>query len=114
MLTPSSGYMAPEYLYRGEISTQLDIYSLGLLIIEITTGERNPRSKDDMSARNLVENVRRKITQLDDLRLEKKIVTSINIPYSNFVGTSKLDNRAHCIQVLFTRCQLPPATESVH
>lgn len=56
------GYMAPEYLYRGEISTQLDIYSLGLLIIEITTGERNPRSKDDMSARNLVENVRQNWT----------------------------------------------------
>ncbi|CAL4906089.1 unnamed protein product [Urochloa decumbens] len=56
------GYMAPEYLYRGEISTQLDIYSLGLLIIEITTGERNQRSKDDMSARNLVENVRQNWT----------------------------------------------------
>ena len=89
MINTCSGYMAPEYLYRGEISTQLDIYSLGLLIIEITTGERNPRSKDDMSARNLVENVRRKITQLD-LRLENPLffVTST---YSNFVGTSKLE-----------------------
>jgi serine/threonine protein kinase len=70
MLTPFSGYMAPEYLYRGEISTELDIYSLGLLIIEITTGERNQRSSQDMPARNFVENVSRVInnTTLDDFR----------------------------------------------
>jgi serine/threonine protein kinase len=31
--------MAPEYLYRGEISTKSDIYSLGILIIVVATGE---------------------------------------------------------------------------
>jgi serine/threonine protein kinase len=51
----SYGYMAPEYLYRGEISAQSDIYSLGLVIIEITTGEQNPR--DQPSARNFVDKV---------------------------------------------------------
>ncbi|XP_024310328.1 cysteine-rich receptor-like protein kinase 18, partial [Brachypodium distachyon] len=34
-------YMAPEYLQRGQLSIESDIYSLGLLIIEITTGEKN-------------------------------------------------------------------------
>ncbi|EMS66816.1 Putative cysteine-rich receptor-like protein kinase 20 [Triticum urartu] len=37
----SYGYIAPEYLYRGEISTKSDIYSLGLLILETTTVEKN-------------------------------------------------------------------------
>lgn len=58
MLMLFSGYMAPEYLYRGEISTQSDIYSLGLLIIEITTGEKNCPNNQDGSGRNFIENVR--------------------------------------------------------
>lgn len=56
------GYMAPEYLYRGEISTQSDIYSLGLLIIEITTREKNCPNNQDRSGRNFIENVRQNWT----------------------------------------------------
>ncbi|KAG2556874.1 hypothetical protein PVAP13_8NG173301 [Panicum virgatum] len=52
-----NGYMAPEYLYRGEISTMSDIYSLGMLILEITTGEKNCGYSEDRSARNFVTNV---------------------------------------------------------
>ncbi|RCV37776.1 hypothetical protein SETIT_8G089300v2 [Setaria italica] len=58
----AKGYMAPEYLYRGEISTRSDIYSLGVLIIEITTGERNFSSEKDMSARDFIDKVRAKWT----------------------------------------------------
>jgi disease resistance protein RPM1 len=54
----SRGYMAPEYLYRGEISTRSDIYSLGVLMIEITTGEKNFSSEKDMSARDFVDKAR--------------------------------------------------------
>ncbi|KAM0904997.1 hypothetical protein ACQ4PT_017640 [Festuca glaucescens] len=54
----SLGYIAPEYLYRGEISTQSDIYSLGLLIIETTTGEKNTPKKNEPSARQFIEEVR--------------------------------------------------------
>ncbi|CAL4981576.1 unnamed protein product [Urochloa decumbens] len=52
-----NGYMAPEYLYRGEISTMSDIYSLGMLILEITTGEKNCAVSEDRSARKFVDNV---------------------------------------------------------
>jgi serine/threonine protein kinase len=54
----SYGYIAPEYLYRGEISTQSDIYSLGLLIIETTTGEKNQPKQNEPSARDFIEKVR--------------------------------------------------------
>jgi len=54
----SYGYIAPEYLYRGEISTQSDIYSLGLLIIETTTGEKNQPNHNEPSARDFIEKVR--------------------------------------------------------
>jgi len=52
--------MAPEYLYRGEISTMSDIYSLGMIIIEITTREKNCAVSDaqDRAARKFVDNVR--------------------------------------------------------
>ncbi|XP_066336921.1 cysteine-rich receptor-like protein kinase 29 [Miscanthus floridulus] len=54
----TKGYMAPEYLYRGEISTRSDIYSLGVLIIEITTGQKNSLDDKDMCARSFVDQVR--------------------------------------------------------
>ncbi|XP_062188384.1 cysteine-rich receptor-like protein kinase 10 [Phragmites australis] len=35
------GYMSPEYVMRGQYSTKLDVYSFGILVIEIVTGQRN-------------------------------------------------------------------------
>ncbi|KAJ8775201.1 hypothetical protein K2173_020205 [Erythroxylum novogranatense] len=34
------GYMAPEYLTRGQLSDKADVYSFGVLVIEIATGKR--------------------------------------------------------------------------
>ncbi|KAF8664754.1 hypothetical protein HU200_054476 [Digitaria exilis] len=53
------GYMAPEYLYKGEISPRSDIYSLGIVIMEIVTGEMNSASKTDMSARDFIDKVQK-------------------------------------------------------
>ncbi|VAI02955.1 unnamed protein product [Triticum turgidum subsp. durum] len=58
----SYGYIAPEYLYRGEISAQSNIYSLGLLIIETTTGEKNNPKQNEPSAREFIERVRQNWT----------------------------------------------------
>ncbi|EES08788.1 cysteine-rich receptor-like protein kinase 10 [Sorghum bicolor] len=38
------GYMAPEYALRGQYSIKSDIYSFGVLILEIITGRRNSDS----------------------------------------------------------------------
>ncbi|KAF7033658.1 hypothetical protein CFC21_044744 [Triticum aestivum] len=60
----SYGYMAPEYLYRGEISTRSDIYSLGMLIIEITAEEKNlSRKEKQPSGRTFIDNVRKTWTR---------------------------------------------------
>ncbi|KAE8718487.1 Cysteine-rich receptor-like protein kinase 42 [Hibiscus syriacus] len=35
------GYMAPEYLVRGQLSEKADVYSFGVLVIEIVCGQKN-------------------------------------------------------------------------
>ncbi|CAA6668746.1 unnamed protein product [Spirodela intermedia] len=34
------GYMAPEYVMKGQISTKSDVYSFGVLLLEIVTGRK--------------------------------------------------------------------------
>ncbi|XP_022681953.1 uncharacterized protein LOC101766914 isoform X2 [Setaria italica] len=41
-LTGTLGYMPPEYLLEGKISHKTDIYSLGVIMCEIITGEKVP------------------------------------------------------------------------
>ncbi|CAN6548911.1 unnamed protein product [Malus baccata var. baccata] len=38
------GYMAPEYLAHGQLTEKADVYSFGVLILEIITGRQNNRS----------------------------------------------------------------------
>lgn len=51
--------MAPEYYHKGEISTKSDIYSLGILILEVVTGERNHKARGDISGEQFIETVRK-------------------------------------------------------
>ncbi|CAL9750543.1 unnamed protein product [Musa acuminata subsp. burmannicoides] len=39
------GYMAPEYIAHGQLTEKADVYSFGVLMIEIVTGISNNRSK---------------------------------------------------------------------
>ncbi|KAF8115004.1 hypothetical protein N665_0030s0052 [Sinapis alba] len=43
------GYMAPEYAMHGQFSVKTDVFSFGILVLEIITGKRNnnARSNDD-------------------------------------------------------------------
>ncbi|KAE8769070.1 cysteine-rich receptor kinase [Hordeum vulgare] len=51
------GYMAPEYAMRGQYSSKSDVFSFGVLILEIITGRRNSGSyntEQDVDLLNLV------------------------------------------------------------
>ena len=39
-----SGYMAPEYAMDGTVSFMQDVYSFGVLLLEIVSGSKNHRS----------------------------------------------------------------------
>uniref|UniRef100_A0A453BCW3 Cysteine-rich receptor-like protein kinase 10 n=1 Tax=Aegilops tauschii subsp. strangulata TaxID=200361 RepID=A0A453BCW3_AEGTS len=51
------GYMAPEYAMRGQYSSKSDVFSFGVLVLEIVTGRRNSGSyntEQDVDLLNLV------------------------------------------------------------
>ncbi|KAI4350664.1 hypothetical protein L6164_005097 [Bauhinia variegata] len=44
------GYMAPEYLIRGQLTDKADVYSYGVLLLEIICGRRNNVFREDSSS----------------------------------------------------------------
>ncbi|KAL6846934.1 hypothetical protein ACP4OV_022787 [Aristida adscensionis] len=48
------GYMAPEYITRGIITKKLDIFSLGVIIIEIMTGRKNYPYESESSSEKFI------------------------------------------------------------
>ncbi|XP_020190923.1 cysteine-rich receptor-like protein kinase 25 isoform X2 [Aegilops tauschii subsp. strangulata] len=68
----SIGYMAPEYLYNGEISARSDIYSLGLIIMEICTREKNSSSIDQKHARKYIDGVKDNWIRIDQIMSKYK------------------------------------------
>ncbi|KAM0861975.1 hypothetical protein ACQ4PT_045541 [Festuca glaucescens] len=56
-LTPYA-YMAPEFLYRGVFLEKSNIYSLGLIIMGITTREKNSPENELLSGRRYIDRIR--------------------------------------------------------
>lgn len=60
-MTFCSGYMAPEYAMNGQFSVKKDVYSFGVLMLEVITGKRNynARSNNDEDTEGLLSWVRK-------------------------------------------------------
>ncbi|KAL5725069.1 Cell division control protein 2 [Ranunculus cassubicifolius] len=48
------GYMAPEYLAHGQVTEKADVYSFGVLVLEIVTGRQNNTGKHDDFSDSLI------------------------------------------------------------
>ncbi|GAU20779.1 hypothetical protein TSUD_84970 [Trifolium subterraneum] len=53
----SSGYMAPEYAMEGRYSTKTDVFSYGVLLLEIIAGQRNTHCEIGRESPNLIGHV---------------------------------------------------------
>ncbi|KAL3820634.1 hypothetical protein ACJIZ3_006539 [Penstemon smallii] len=51
------GYMAPEYAMEGRFSEKSDVFSFGVLVLEIATGRRNTSFNNDEGSMNLLGHV---------------------------------------------------------
>ncbi|KAI3680573.1 hypothetical protein L6452_35346 [Arctium lappa] len=48
------GYMAPEYVMHGQFSAKLDVFSFGVLVLEIVTGRKNSSFQNEMMTEDLL------------------------------------------------------------
>ena len=51
----NSGYMAPEYVMHGHLSVKADVFSFGVLILELVSGQKNSTFDINLDAQNLLE-----------------------------------------------------------
>jgi serine/threonine protein kinase len=55
----SSSYMAPEYIHGGAVTLKSDIFSLGVIILEVITGRRGFSDVSIISSEDFIELVSR-------------------------------------------------------
>ncbi|KAK1384715.1 C-type lectin receptor-like tyrosine-protein kinase [Heracleum sosnowskyi] len=49
------GYLAPEFVYRNELTTKSDVYSFGVLLLEIVSGRRPAQAVDAVGYQSIFE-----------------------------------------------------------
>ncbi|TVU38677.1 hypothetical protein EJB05_12061, partial [Eragrostis curvula] len=83
------GYMAPEYAMRGHYSIKSDVFSFGILILEIVAGRRNGGSYDSEHYDHLLSLVWEHWT----------MGTPMDIMDSSLSSTSRVDQILKCIHI---------------
>jgi len=73
MLGRCRGYVAPEYVTRGQLTEKVDTYSFGVVLMEIVTGEVNMKRTPSGALLFLVDRVSKKPFALNPKVLELNI-----------------------------------------
>ncbi|CAI9768109.1 unnamed protein product [Fraxinus pennsylvanica] len=76
----TNGYIAPEYLMHGELSVKADVFSFGVLVLELISGEKNLTFNHDPNSRDLLEWVYRLYKQGRSLDLADHTLAPSAIP----------------------------------
>ncbi|KAK7319147.1 hypothetical protein RJT34_03865 [Clitoria ternatea] len=85
----TNGYMAPEYVMHGKLSVKADVFSYGVLVLELITGHRNSSFNLDVDSQNL----------LDWAYKQYKKGKSLEIVDSALVPTMDAEQVGMCIQL---------------
>ncbi|CAA3027228.1 receptor kinase At4g00960 [Olea europaea subsp. europaea] len=95
----TNGYIAPEYLMHGELSVKADVFSFGVLVLELISGQKNLTYNHDPNSRNLLELVYRLYKQGRSLEIADHTMAPSAIP----------EEIAMCIQLGLLCTQADPA-----
>ncbi|CAL0324850.1 unnamed protein product [Lupinus luteus] len=85
----TNGYMAPEYVMHGSLSVKADVFSYGVLVLELITGQRNSAFNLDVDAQSL----------LDWAYKQYKKGKSLDIVDSTLASSMEPEQVAMCIQL---------------
>ncbi|XP_057786275.1 cysteine-rich receptor-like protein kinase 43 [Salvia miltiorrhiza] len=96
----TNGYMAPEYLVHGHLSEKADVFSFGVVLLEIISGQKNSRFNRDPQCRSLLEWV---------YKLYKK-QRSFEVIDPRIVSSADPHQVAMCIQIGLLCVQSDPKT----
>ncbi|OWM67828.1 putative receptor-like protein kinase At4g00960 [Punica granatum] len=85
----TNGYMAPEYVMHGYLSKAADVFSFGVVVLELISGHRNNSLDLDVDAQNL----------LDWAYKQYKKGRSLEIVDPSLAASADADQIAKCIQI---------------
>jgi serine/threonine protein kinase len=74
----SSGYISPEYAFHGLYSTKSDVFSFGVLVLEIVSGNRNRGFSHPDHQLNLLGHVSLKIVTLNDFEMPNLFLMTLS------------------------------------
>ncbi|KFK30476.1 hypothetical protein AALP_AA7G265900 [Arabis alpina] len=79
------GYMAPEYVMHGQISFKTDVYSFGVLVLEIISGKKNSSFSNEENIEDLLSFAWRNWKEGVALNLVDKILMTMSSYSSNMI-----------------------------
>ncbi|GMH36344.1 hypothetical protein BSKO_04212 [Bryopsis sp. KO-2023] len=104
---PTFGYIAPEYATSGNVTTKSDVYSLGVVMLELLTGRYPVDTSRPAQEQNLVKFVLKRLDKLDEI---KKAVDPMIQGQVNEVQIAEyIEKAAACLQT--SQSQRPTAAQ---
>jgi serine/threonine protein kinase len=112
------GYLAPEFVYRNELTTKSDVYSFGVLLLEIVSGRRPAQAVDSVGWQNGLHLLFKLIATLNCwilLYLPRLLVSSLRLVLSRRWLTSFIHARSMFLlcalecRTLFISCNSLPS-----
>lgn len=94
----TNGYMAPEYAIHGQLSVKVDVFSYGVLVMELISGRRNLTLNNELDARDMLQWA---------WKLYKK-GQALDIIDPTLASTTATDQVLQCIQIGLLCTQADP------